>query len=114
MPFNNHNDIPTLTFFIVLLLGFAGSIVNFAKRQKRGMTIAHKLGLFLLDSITSGSLAVIGFYGALGIGFNELVAIASAGAIAHQGTRALYIVELIVAEKLGAKETFEEIKKGDK
>lgn len=114
MPFNNHNDIPNITFLVVLLLGFAGSVVNFAKRQKRGMTILNKFSLFLIDSITSGSLAVIGFYGALGMGSNELIAIAYAGAIAHQGTRALYILELIVAEKFGAKATFEEIKKGDK
>ena len=114
MPYNNHGDIPTLTIAIVFALGLIGAMFNFFKRKWRGLTTVQKIGLFLLDTATSSTLAVVSFYTVIGLGYNELLAIGVAGAFSHQGTRAIYILELIVTEKLGAKATFEEIKKGDK
>lgn len=110
MPHNSVNQVPIISHTLVFLLGIAGAIINFAKRDAKGDTFLKKLGLFIVDTITSGTLAIVGFYGALGSGFNELISISVAGIIAHQGTRAFYLLELIVTEKFGAKKTFDVIK----
>ncbi len=112
MPHNNMDEIPFISQIVVLFLGIAGAIINYSRRRSRGGTMTKKIGMFIVDTATSGALSVIGFYGALGYGLNELMSIAIAGVLAHQGTRAMYIVELVVTEKIGAIKTHEEIKKG--
>ena len=110
MPYKNLNEIPLITELIIMALGIVGAIVNFAKRKERVAKLSSRLYLFFVDMITSGGLAVIGFYGASGLGMNELTAIAVSGILAHQGTRAMYLIELVFLEKAGAKQTFNEVK----
>lgn len=112
MPHNHSpEDISTFTMNIIFALGLIGAVLNFLKRKVRKLSLLKKLGLFAVDTLSSSTLAVISFYGVIGLGYNELLAIAVAGALSHQGTRAIYILELIVAEKFGGKQTFDELTK---
>jgi len=108
------SDVPTVTYIVVFVLGMIGAVINFFRRELAGCSFVKKVFLFLFDALVSGLFAIIGFYATMGMGLNELLAIAASGIFAHQGTRAVYIIELVITEKLGAKMTFEEIKKSRK
>ena len=114
MPYRKFDDIPILTQIIVFLIGVWGGIVNYTKRAelKRELTLKKKIYYFILDAISSSGIAVITFLGLVGWGFNELFATAVAGVMAYQGTRAIYIFELYLAEKLKSKTLEEDAKKG--
>lgn len=103
-------DIPVVTYIIVLVIGLIGAVISFFRRDLSRLSWGKRVVFFLLDVLSSGFLAVLAFSAAYGLGVNELVAVAISGIFAHQGTRALYLVELLIAEKLGAKQTFNEIK----
>jgi len=103
-------DIPITLYIIVFGFGIWGAILNYFKREQDGIdrTIAQKIGNFLLDMISSMGLSVLSFLSLIGLGFNEIVAVAFSGWIAHQGTRAVYLIELLIAEKVGSKKLQEE------
>ena len=113
MPYRNFNDIPLITHIIVFLTGLWGAILNFMKREElhRDMPVYKKVGFFIIDLISSGGIATITFLGCVGYGLNELIAVALSGIMAHQGTRAIYIFELVLAEKLNSKALKEELEK---
>jgi len=113
MPYKNFNDIPLLTQIIVFLTGLWGAVMNFAKRTEidKNMPLSKKITYFFIDLVSSGGIAIIIFLGAVGYGFNELLAVFFSGIFAHQGTRAIYLIELFIAEKLHSKKLEEEIKK---
>ena len=98
------NDIPVLLYIIVFGLGVWGAILNYFKREDDivDRTPMQKVGIFILDLISSMGLSVVTFLSLLGLGLNDIIAVAFAGWVAHQGTRAIYLVELIISEKLGS------------
>jgi hypothetical protein len=107
-------DVPKATYFIVFVLGMWGSLLSFIKRNSDGVkrSIKQKMFMFVTDLISTMGLSVITFCGAIGLGLNELLAVGISGFVAHQGTRAIYLIELIIADKLGSNSLKEEIKKG--
>jgi len=107
------NDIPIMLYIIVFGLGMWGAILNYFKREddKVSRTKLQKLGIFILDLVSSMGLSVITFLSLLGLGMNDIIAVAFSGWVAHQGTRAIYLVELIIAEKLGSKVMKDEVLK---
>ena len=115
MPYRNFNDIPFITQIAVLLTGIWGALMNFVKRTEinKNMSLRKKVMYFFIDLISSGGIAIIIFLGAIGYGFNELLAVFFSGIFAHQGTRAIYLIELFIAEKLNSKKLEEEIKKDE-
>ena len=80
------------------------------RRIKKDITLRKKITLFILDLTTSGGFALLTFYGCLGYGITEPLAVAIAGIIGHQGTRAMYLLELIIAEKFGGDSVVNAIK----
>jgi len=113
MSYKSFNDIPLITQIIVFFTGLWGAILNFIKREElhKDMPAYKKIEFFLIDLISSGGIATITFLGCVGYGLNELIAVAISGMMAHQGTRAMYIFELVLAEKLNSKALKEELKK---
>jgi uncharacterized membrane protein YbjE (DUF340 family) len=104
------HSVSFITYVIVFLIGLASAVLNFSRRELSKFSFMRKFLFFVLDVLSSGLLAVLSFYAVIGLGLNEMLAIAISGMFAHQGTRAIYLVELIIAEKLGANKTFDEIK----
>ncbi|MDQ7043995.1 MAG: hypothetical protein Q9M34_10770, partial [Sulfurimonas sp.] len=74
-------------------------------------SLAKKTAIFFMDMTVNVGITMLVYVGCVGYGFNDLMSVAIAGFMGHQGTRSIYIVELIIIEKLGAKSTFENIKK---
>jgi len=111
MSYKNFSDIPFVTQIIVGAIGILGAWSNYLRRDLKNLSFLQKLHLFLMDTITSSVIAMIVFFSCVGYGLNELLSVGIAGAVAHQGTRALYILELLVLEKLEADKTFEELRR---
>ena len=105
-------DIPVFSTIIVCLFGLWGAILNFARRQQdlKKRTMRQKISYFFIDLLTSSGFAILTFYACVGYGFDEPISVAISGIIAHQGTRAIYIGELLIASKFGGDTVVEAIK----
>ena len=110
---NNFTDIDLTASIIAFLAGIWGAVLNFVKRDTKLHSYSKKVMLFLFDMTINIGITMLIYIGCIGYGFNELISVAIAGFLGHQGTRSFYIMELIITEKLGAKATFNELK-GDK
>ena len=111
---NNFNDIDYVASLIALCAGVWGAVLNFLRRDNSTKTFVTKTVTFFIDMTVNVGITMLIYVGSVGYGFNDLLSVALAGFLGHQGTRSFYIAELLIAEKLGAKDTFEEIKKSEK
>ena len=114
MPHNNFNDMDIVATLIATAAGLWGAIISFSRRDVKDFKIAKKITLFFMDMFVNIGLTLLVYLGLIGYGINELLAVAISGFIGHQGTRSFYLAELIITEKLGAKATFDEVKKTNK
>jgi len=114
MPYNNFNDINILSTLIAFAAGAWGAILSFLKRDIKSFGILKNISFFFMDMFVNIGLTMLVYLGLIGYGINDLLAVAVSGFIGHQGTRSFYLIELIIVEKIGAKATFEEIKKSKK
>ena len=103
MPHKDLNNISDFDGMFVILLGAWGAIMNFLKRKKDGYTFISKIGFFIVDVLTSGGIAVVTYLTLMGYTEDPYIAVGVAGILAHQGTRAFYILEQIVVQKFGVK-----------
>lgn len=108
---NNFNDIDVVAASIASLAGLWGAIISFVRRDVKDFKMIKKISLFFMDMFVNVGLTLLVYLGLVGYGVNELLAVAISGFIGHQGTRSFYLAELIITEKLGAKSTFDEVKK---
>jgi len=111
MPHNSFQDMDSTASLIALIAGIWGAVLNFVKRDNAKHSVIKKISMFAMDMIINIGITMLIYVGCIGYGFNELLSVGVAGFLGHQGTRSFYIMELIIAEKVGAKSTFEEIKK---
>ena len=109
MPNSSFSDINIVALSIAFLAGIWGAVLNFIKRDNFLMTFSKKIAMFVMDLFVNVGLTILTYLGAIGYGMNELLAVAIGGFIGHLGTRSIYLVELIIAEKIGANQTFKVI-----
>ncbi len=110
MPHNSFSDMDLTSSVIAFLAGLWGAILNFIKRDTELHSISRKIFTFVVDMTVNIGITMLIYIGCIGYGFNDLLSVAVAGFLGHQGTRSFYIMELIIAEKLGAKQTFNSLK----
>lgn len=110
MPHQSFNDMNTSASIIAFIAGIWGAILNFIKRDNSAHSKLKKSITFFIDMIVNIGITMLIYIGCVGYGFNDLLSVAVAGFLGHQGTRSFYIMELILAEKLGAKQTFNTLK----
>ena len=111
MPHNSFNDMDIVATLIATLAGLWGAVISFSRRDVKDFKIIKKVSLFFMDMFVNIGLTLLVYLGLIGYGINELLAVAVSGFVGHQGTRSFYLIELIITEKLGAKATFNEVKK---
>jgi len=114
MPYNNFNDINSMSTIVAFVAGAWGAVLSFFRRDIKSFSIWKNMSFFFMDMFVNIGLTMLVYLGLIGYGINDLLAVAISGFIGHQGTRSFYLIELIITEKIGAKATFEEIKKGKK
>ena len=110
MPVTNFTDLDKVATSIALLAGIWGALLNFFRRDTKGHTLARKTFTFFADMFVNVGITMLVYLGLIGYGANELLAVGISGFFGHQGTRSFYLMELIIAEKVGAKNTFNELK----
>lgn len=103
MPHKHLDNMPDFNGIFVLLLGIWGAIMNYVKRKNKNYNIFKKIGFFVLDVLTSGGIAIITYLVVFGYTGNEYLSVGVSGVFAHLGTRAFYIFEQIISQKLGIK-----------
>jgi len=103
MPHKHLNNMPEINSIFVLLLGVWGAIMNYVKRKSKNYNIIKKIGFFILDILTSGGIAIITYLVIYGYTGNEYISVGVSGVFAHMGTRAFYIFEQVITQKLGVK-----------
>ncbi len=103
MPGKHLKDIDDITGYWVVALGMWGAIINFVSRKKEKVSRTKKVLLFFFDVISSGGIAIVAYLLIDGFYQNELLAVGAAGVMAHMGTRAFYILEQVISQKLGVK-----------
>ena len=110
MPQKHLKDMDDIVTSLALLSGVWGAIISFAKRDIENVTILRKAFIFLTDMFVNIGITMLVYLGMIGYGIDDLLAVAAAGFVGHQGTRSFYLIELIITEKLGAKKTYEMLK----
>ena len=111
MPTGNFNDLNTTSTIIAFAAGAWGAMLNFLRRDTQDFSIIKIVSYLIMDMAVSMGFTLLSFMGLVGYGLNDLTAVAVSGYLGYLGTRSSYLVELMIAEKLGAKATFDEIKK---
>jgi len=111
MPEKHFNDLDTISLFIAFAAGLWGSILSFIKRNKDSYTKTRMIIAFLFDMFTNIGFTLLTYIGLIGYGTNDLLAVAVASFVGHQGTRAIYLAELAIADKIGSKAMMDEVKK---
>ena len=100
-------DINTLATIIALTAGVWGAILNYSQRDTKEHSVLKKISMLFMDMIINVGITMLVYLGLVGYGVGELIAVAVSGFVGHQGTRSFYLIELLIAEKLGAKKTYE-------
>ncbi len=96
-------DLDDIAYWAVTFLGLWGATMNFAKRKIKGYSLLKKIFLFIFDNITSGGISIITYLLVYGYWHDEILAVGFSGVFAYQGTRAFYVLEQIISQKLGVK-----------
>ncbi len=104
------SDIDKVATMIALLAGLWGTILNFSRRHTDNFSMKKKILMFFMDMFVNIGITMLIYLGFIGYGINELLAVAVSGFAGHQGVRSFYLMELIITEKIGAKDTFDQIK----
>jgi L-serine deaminase len=112
MPLKNLNDLNVFTTIVVGLFGVWGAFLNYIRRHEtqKDLTKNQKISYFFTDFASSTGLAMLTYIALQGWGVNELLSVACAGFVSHQGTRAIYVAQIVIAEKLGLNRTIDAIK----
>ena len=111
MPEKHLSDVDNISLIFTTIIGTWGSILSFLKRERSGYSFLKAVSMFLTDMFTNIGFTILTYLGLIGYGVNELLAVSIAGFIGHQGTRAIYLAELAIADKIGSKSALEAIKK---
>lgn len=106
---NSFNDVDVTASIIAFLAGVWGAVLNFIKRDNADHSIKKKIFTFAFDFVVNIGITMLIYVGCVGYGLNDLLSVAIAGFLGHHGVRSFYIMDLIIAEKIGAKETFKQI-----
>ncbi|MRJ06262.1 MAG: hypothetical protein C6I01_01920 [Epsilonproteobacteria bacterium] len=106
MKITNLKDLGVIALIIVGLFGVWGGVLNYARRMEKYNRLKkrQKVFLFGIDLISSTGLALLTHILLQGVGVPETISVAIAGYIAYRGTQAVYILQLLIAEKVGSKE----------
>jgi len=110
MPHNSFNDISPIATIIAVISALWGAILNFAKRDTSEKTAFRKILIFISDLMISNGFTMLTYLGFVGYGVNDLLSVSIAGFMGYLGIRSSHLIELVIAEKVGAKKTFDYIK----
>ena len=107
-------DTPPLIVYLLGIFIIWGGVTNYIRRTKDNEPLFTKLGLMVLDIFISGGTALIAYTGLIGSGFTQEFSVAVAGVASHFGVRTIYLLELVIAEKINSRALKNDALKGNK
>jgi len=105
----NINQLGLLDYIIVGFSILLSGIGSYVRRDLSSFSIKRKLTVLLIDVVGSVSIGVTVFLLVYGWTENMILGAGIASAFGHIGTRGVYLMELMIAEKLKSEAMMEAI-----
>ena len=104
MPQNNLFNLPpdsVFTMIWVLALSTWGGIAGYVRKIKQGKTKRFSLTELVGEIVISSFVGVITYFLCKSSGIDETITAAVVGVSSHMGSRAIYLIEILVRKKTG-------------
>jgi uncharacterized membrane protein len=111
MDYKDFENLTTIGIFSAIAVSTWSGIVAYLKRDLREETVSHRIFIFFKDIFISSGFSILTYMLLVGFGVSELVAVAIGGFVGHLGIRSSYLVEILIAEKLGSSKIKESAEK---
>lgn len=105
MPEKDPSNYAYATYAWVLFLSFVGGAVSFFQKLKMGIARSFNLTEFIGELVTSGFSGVLTFWLCGAADINGNVTAVLVGISGHMGSRAIFIIERILEQRLGLRNT---------
>lgn len=92
-----------LTYLWVIGLSSLGGVVSFVRKVRAGESRPYNIMEFFGEIVTSAFVGIITFYLCEHANMDQLMTAVLVGISGHMGTRAIYIFEKMLSERLGAR-----------
>lgn len=97
-----------LTYLWVIGLSSMGGIVSFVRKIRSGEARPYNIMEFFGELVTSAFVGIITFYLCEHANIDQLMTAVLVGVSGHMGTRAIYIFEKMLSERLGVRKARKE------
>lgn len=104
MPQNNLFNLPPDSIFTmiwVIALSTWGGIAGYIRKLRQGMTKRFSLTELIGEIVVSSFVGVITYFLCKSSNIDETITAAIVGVSSHMGSRAIYLIEILVRKKTG-------------
>ena len=109
MPHRDFRNLDKLPIIFVIAASILSGVLQFLQRKQK-FTIRQAIIRFFMDTATTLIIGISAYLAMVGYDLNNVLAAGISSLIAHNGTRAIFLAELVIADKLGSKSAKEAIK----
>ena len=109
MPHRDFRNLDKLPVIFVIAASLLSGVLQFLQRKQK-FTFKQALVRFFIDTATNLIIGISAYLTMVGYDLNNVLAAGISSLIAHNGTRAIFLMELIIADKFGSKSAKEAIK----
>jgi len=96
------NEFGIIDYIVVGFSILFSGIGSFVRRDLSSLSIRRKLSMLIIDLIGSTSIGITVFLLVYGWSENMILSAGIASAFGHIGTRGVYLMELMIADKLNS------------
>lgn len=89
------------TMIWVVVLSMLGGIAGYIRKLKQGFTKRFSVTELIGEMFVSSFVGIVTFFLCKSSGFEETLTAAIVGLSSHMGSRAIYIIEVLVRKKIG-------------
>ena len=108
MPHRDFRNLDKLPIIFVIAASILSGVLQFLQKKQK-FTFKQAIVRFFIDTTTNLIIGVSAYLAMIGYDLNNVLAAGISSLIAHNGTRAIFLMELIIADKLGSKSAKEAI-----
>jgi len=109
MPHRDFRNLDKLPIVFVIATSLLSGVLQFLQRKQK-YTFGQALVRFFMDTATTLIIGISAYLAMVGYDLNNVLAAGVSSLIAHNGTRAIFLTELVIADKLGSQSAKEAIK----
>ena len=106
---NSFRDLDKIPIIFVAIFSILSGMLQYLQRRQK-YTFKQAVIRFFIDTATNLIIGVSAYLAMVGYDLNTVLSAGISSLIAHNGTRAIFLAELVIADKLGSKSAKEAIK----